>query len=141
MEWPVVVGVVILVLLLAISPLIWLFARRRWLSLSTSLFDCCLLPAGSDQWILGACRYRDDHLEWFRIFSLSLRPHLAIVRRDAQALGTRDPEPSEEAMLYEGNRIVRIRVGQEECELALDPENLTGLLSWLEAAPPGAVRL
>jgi hypothetical protein len=45
--------------------------------------------------------------------------------------------------LYAGQRVVRIETSTTDrphaYELAMSGESLTGLLSWLEAAPPGVV--
>jgi hypothetical protein len=49
----------------------------------------------------------------------------------------------EAVSLYAGQRIVRIDTASDgepqTRELAMSQESLTGLLSWLEAAPPGVV--
>ena len=51
--------------------------------------------------------------------------------------GRRAPVSAEQRVLYSGHVVVSCRVGQEHVELAMAPDALTGLLSWLEAAPPG----
>ena len=51
------------------------------------------------------------------------------------------PDPVEAVALNADNRILRVETLQgdtdREWELAMSPESLTGLLSWLEAAPAG----
>ena len=47
------------------------------------------------------------------------------------------PDAGEVAWLLEGQRIVSLEGPVEQIELAMAPDSLTGLLSWLEAAPPG----
>jgi len=51
------------------------------------------------------------------------------------------PTEAEAASLGPGMVVVECRVGEDTggiIELALGEEALTGLLSWLEAAPPGS---
>jgi hypothetical protein len=62
-----------------------------------------------------------------------------------RVLETRDPDPVEAVALYAEQRVVRFEIAErsdpEQWELAMSPDSLTGLLSWLEAAPPGVSRL
>jgi hypothetical protein len=62
-----------------------------------------------------------------------------------RVLETRDPDAVEAVALYAEQRIVRFEIAEpnepEQWELAMSPDSLTGLLSWLEAAPPGVSRL
>ena len=147
----VVLGVVellgALVLLLALSLLL-LGLRRRWLARQGGTFECSLrlhpTTPGSG-WALGVGRYNEGQLEWFRFFSYAWRPRKSFPRRDVRVLETRDPDAVEAVALYAEQRIVRFEIAvdsePERWELAMSPDSLTGLLSWLEAAPPGLSRL
>ena len=42
-------------------------------------------------WTLGLAVYRDTELEWFRTFSLSLRPRYRFTRGDVRIDGRREP--------------------------------------------------
>ena len=145
--WGVVELLVALVLLLALG-LVLLAVRRRLLARDGGTFECSLRlhagPPGSG-WMLGVGRYEEGLLQWFRFFSYSWRPHTSFSRRDVRVLETRDPDPVEAVALYAEQRIVRFQIGgaegAEHWELAMSPDSLTGLLSWLEAAPPGLSRL
>ena len=59
-------------------------------------------------------------------------------------LETRIPDPVEAVALNTDEKVLRIEMhdgrGEAEWELAMSEESLTGLLSWLEAAPPGIRR-
>ena len=92
-------------------------------------------------WALGVARYNEERLEWFRFFSYAVRPRKTFVRHDVVVVNDRQPEPAEAGALYAGQRIVQLRTeagrDPELWELAMSAESLTGLLSWLEAAPPG----
>lgn len=147
MGWDVWAELVVGTMLLAcLIPLVWLFARRRWLSRQGGIFDCALKsPQRGGRWALGAARYQGEDLEWFRALSLSLRPKVRFRRTGTSALSQREAEAGEIEVLYGTPRVVRLESaepvgGQHSWELAMAPESTTGLLSWLEAAPPGVGR-
>jgi len=138
-------GALVVLLVLA---LVLLALRRRWLARQGGTFECSLrehTAAPGSGWMLGVGRYNEGLLEWFRFFSYSWRAREAFPRHEVRVLETRDPDPVEAVALYAEQRIVRFEIGAgdrpEHWELAMSPESLTGLLSWLEAAPPGLSRL
>ncbi len=60
-------------------------------------------------------------------------------------MGSRDPTQAEAVVLYQGERVVDLRAtsdfdDERIWELAMPRDNLTALLSWLEAAPPSLDR-
>ena len=118
-----------------------LVLRRRLLSRNGGTFELSVRDAaqpGGKGWVLGMGRYRDDSLEWYRIFSPVPRPKRAWRRNDLVLVQQRDPVGSEEFSLYAGHLVVLCRTPDGETELALSPSSLTGLQSWLEAGPPGS---
>jgi len=141
--WQIVLDVLGGLLLGSALGLAGLIVRRRWLTKGEPTFDMSvrLRPGeGARGWTLGVARYRGDRLEWFRFFSLSLRPKRAFVRGDLELVGRREPAGPEAYALFTGHIVVDTRVGSRELPVALSPEALTGLLAWLEAAPPGHLR-
>ena len=133
----VVEGVVLLVLLVILS-LVMLAVRRRWLNRLGGTFDCSLrlnVTTPGAGWTLGVGRYNEGILEWFRFFSYALRPRKVFQRGEVKVLATRDPDPVEAVALNADNRILRVEMldsdTDREWELAMSPESLTGLLSWL----------
>lgn len=142
MDWLAVTEVIALVIAAVILiPLAWLIARRRWLSRGGALFDCSVrlkTTTPSTGWVLGVARYRQARLEWFRSFSLSLRPRL-VLPRDQTAVGPqRPPDEIEALLLMEDQRVIQLRLDDgRSWEASMTPEAITALLSWLEAAPPG----
>lgn len=136
-----------LVLLLALGLLL-LGLRRRWLARQGGTFECSLrlhTTTPGSGWALGVGRYNEGRLEWFRFFSYAWRPRKSFPRREVRVLATRDPDSVEAVALYAEQRVVRFEIAEgndpEQWELAMSPDSLTGLLSWLEAAPPGVSRL
>ena len=114
-------------------------ARRFLLERGGGTVECGLRqPEGS--WRLGVASYQREELLWFGIFGLSLRPHEVFSRRDLTVVSRRLPSDAEAAVLGPGMIVVECQLGEDRgsVELALGEAALTGLLSWLEAAPPGS---
>jgi hypothetical protein len=121
--WWGIVGILLLVAVCLAAILVLLAVRRRWLARYGGTFECSLrlrttIPGSG--WALGIGRYNEEILDY------------------------RQPDPVEAVSLYADQRVVRIEVNEppehEEWDLAMSPGSLTGLLSWLEAAPPGLLR-
>ena len=143
--WNVVSVLGSLVVLIAVS-LILLALRQRWLNRLGGNFECSLrlrVTTPGAGWVLGVCRYSEGVLEWFRFFSYSPKPRLTFPRSELQVVETRDPDAVEAVALSSDQTVVRVEAPGEpgqHWELAMSSESLTGLLSWLEAAPPGVRR-
>jgi hypothetical protein len=132
---------------LFVLSLLLLGVRRRWLDRLGGTFNCSLrlrtrTPGAG--WALGVGRYSEGILEWFRYFSYSLRPRMVFPRRNVRVLETRMPNPVEAVALNADEKVLRIEMqdgrAESQWELAMSQESLTGLLSWLEASPPGVRR-
>ncbi len=145
------VEVALLVLILLILALAVLAARRRWLARKGGTFECSLRLSASTPgtgWVLGVARYSGEKLEWYRFFSYRFAPRMSFSRHRFQVLTSRAPDAVEAVALYSGQQVVRLEErttaarqsqrGPESWELAMSGDSLTGLMSWLEAAPPGA---
>ena len=89
-------------------------------------------------WVLGLGRYREDSLEWYRIFSPLPVPKRSWRRSDLSLLSQRVPRQAEEYALYAGSVVVTCTTPRGDTELAMSPSSLTGLQAWLEAGPPGS---
>ncbi len=133
------------VLLLALLFGLLLVVRRRVLSRHGGTFELSVRDPGDvgDQesgrgWVLGLGRYREDSLDWYRIFSPLPVPKRSWRRNDLTVVSQREPDGPEEYALYAGHVIVVCRTPRGESELAMSVSSLTGLQSWLEAGPPGS---
>ena len=132
--------------------------RRFLLERRGARVECGLRrPGGS--WRLGLASYQLDEFYWYRVFGFSMRPEQAFPRRDL-AVVARRPPTEEEVNILGPNRIVAecqlgasggggpggpgVAGGPGEAggpgtvDLAMAESALTGLLVWLEAAPPGS---
>lgn len=135
--------VVVAVVVLALLALGLLALRRRILTRRGGTFDCSLRlheAAHGKGWVLGVARYAGDALEWYRVFSYSMRPRRALGRGRLQVLERRMPLGVEVFALTAGSVVVRCREANDPVDLAMSPESLTGFLSWVESAPPGPRR-
>jgi hypothetical protein len=129
---------VVLLLILVFGAL--LVARRRLLARNGGTFELSVRETRQVEgrgWVLGMGRYREDSLEWFRIFSPMPGPKRSWRRNDLSVMSQREPVGAEEFALYAGHVVVVARTPRGEAELAMSPSSLTGLQSWLEAGPPG----
>jgi hypothetical protein len=131
-------GVVLLVMALLVALLV---ARRRIISRHGGTFELSVRednqPPGRG-WVLGLGRYREDSLEWYRIFSPLPVPKRSWRRSDLGLSAQRVPQASEEYALYAGSVVVTCSTPRGETELAMSTSSLTGLQAWLEAGPPGS---
>lgn len=144
MEWlyavEVLVGIIIGACLLF---LIWMFVRRRWLSGRGGVFDCALrVHRRRIHWNLGMARYEGERLLWYRIFSVDMGPYLVLDRKQTSWVGQRAPSAEEMMVLFDDHQVVTLagvdKTGRpREFELAMTRGSVTGLMSWLEASPPG----
>jgi hypothetical protein len=142
---PLLVDTIAAVLAAAALTVVWLIARRWWISRTRLTFELSVsLRAGRGSagpsgrgWALGVGRYDQDRLEWFRVFSFSLRPEQTFDRTYLRVLGSREPQGSEAFALFSGHVVVECDTRDGPMQLAMSPQSLTAMMAWLEAAPPG----
>ena len=113
--------------------------RRRALGRRVGTFDCSVRLAGRGRrhWILGVARYEVDRIDWFRLFSFSVRPSCSYARGALDVVGRREPTGAEAVAVQPGAIVVECRHSGQDLELAMSRDAYTGFASWLESAPPG----
>lgn len=122
----------VVVALLAIGLLLLFLWRLRTIGSRVGSFQC-LLRRGS-RWVPGIAAYTRDALVWYDVVSLSRRPRHRWDRDDLQIQDrTVRSDPAHGTLVeagfgYHGDRV----------ELAAQAPAFEGLVSWLEASPPGA---
>lgn len=117
-----------------------LLIRRRVIARHGGTFELSHRKRGAASgggWVLGLGRYSGEHLEWFRIFSLSPRPKVTWSREELSYDGTRHPMGAEQTSLYPDHLVIDAVSGDGQIELAMSAGSLTGFQAWLEAKPPG----
>ena len=140
-------------LIILVLAAVGIAARRFLLERGGGTVECGLRsPNGS--WRLGLASYQREELCWFGALGLSMRPDVVFPRRDLTVVSRRPPTDAEAASLGPGMIVVECRLGEDSenlgpalagtpgqgrtVELAMGEAALTGLLAWLEAAPPGS---
>jgi hypothetical protein len=128
-------------LVLAVLAAVVIAARRFLLERGGGTVECGLRK-GNGPWRLGVASYQREELCWFGALGLTMRPDEVFPRRDLIVVSRRLPTDAEAASLGPGMVVVECKLGEDSgqptVELALGESALTGLLSWLEAAPPGS---
>ena len=125
-------------MLLCLLCLLAVVVRRRVLVRRVGTFDCSLRRAGHGRrWVLGVARYEVDRLEWFRLFSFSVRPSCTYARGALHVVARREPTGAEALLVQPGSLLVECRHGGEDLTMAMSRDAYTGLASWLESSPPG----
>ena len=113
-------------------------ARRFLLERGGATVECGLRRRGRP-WRLGVASYQLDEFRWYRIFGLSMRPEQSFPRRDLAVVARRPPTAEEVSVLGSGRIVAECQLGgSATVDLALAESALTGLLAWLESAPPGS---
>jgi hypothetical protein len=126
-------------------------ARRFLLERGGATIECGLRRPG-ESWRLGVASYQLDEFRWYRIFGLSMRPEHAFPRRELAVVSRRPARQDEVTVLGAGRIVAQCRLGPDgpdgtgsgpgpgtgTVDMALSESALTGLLAWLESAPPGS---
>ena len=132
------------VLVILILAAVGIATRRFLLERGGGTVECGLRK-GDGPWRLGLASYQSEELYWFSVFRVSMRPEETFPRRELTLVARRRPSDAEAASLGPGMIVVECQLGVgsatepgSRVELALADSALTGLLSWLEAGPPGS---
>lgn len=143
-------GIVLLILLVGLALI---FARREFIvrrggSIGMSMrLSTYVLGRG---WAPGLGRFTGDELRWYRLFSFALRPRRVLLRYDLTVVQRRPPEGPERLSMPEGWVVLHCTANRRSAysrrpvnyriELALAESAVSGFLSWIESAPPRALR-
>ena len=126
-------------LIILVLGAVGIAARRFLLERGGGTVECGLRRSPDGSWRLGVASYQREELCWFGALGLTMRPDVVFPRRDLTVVSRRLPSDAEAASLGPGRIVVECKFGEAgTVELALGEAALTGLLSWLEAAPPGS---
>ena len=135
------IGIGVFVLLCALGVL---FIRREIIGRGRGTIEVNLrlstrLPGRG--WSPGIARFVGDELRWYRVFSLAFRPRRTLSRRALAIDIRRQPTPTERLAMPADWIVLRCTSQRDSVEIAMAQTTLAGFLSWIEAAPPGAVSM
>lgn len=131
-------GIGVLVVLVGLAVL---FVRRGLFARGGGLIEVSVRLSSrvpGRGWAPGFGCFAGDDLRWYRMFSFALRPRRIFSRRQLAVQTRRRPEGAELLGLPTGSVVLRCTSRGRHIEIAMTEGALTGFLSWLEAAPPGA---
>ncbi|MEU7755303.1 DUF2550 domain-containing protein [Micromonospora sp. NPDC049101] len=131
------IGVVVIV-----GALLTLFVRRALVTRSGGIIRLSVRVTtmlDGRGWSPGFGRFAGDELRWYRMFSFAIRPKRVLSRKDLAVERRRLPEGQERLSMPADWVILRCTSHHAPVEIAMARSTVTGFLSWLEAAPPGAV--
>jgi hypothetical protein len=89
-------------------------------------------------WAPGFATFDQGYLSWYRMFSYMPRPRFVLDRSVLKVEERREPVGAERQIFPPSVVILCCQSPTGEVEIAMTRSALTGFLSWLEAAPPGA---
>jgi hypothetical protein len=120
--------------------LVLLFIRRQLIARAGSIEVSLRLSTYVEGrgWSPGIGRFVGEDFHWYRVFSFAVRPRRIFARRTFVVEQRRRPDAEEQRSLPGQTVVLRCRTGGEPVEIAMAEGTVTGFLSWLEAAPPGA---
>ena len=127
-------------LLVSAASLAALFVRRGVLQREGG-FDMCLSEGRhegwSGGWIFGVGLVRDEQIDWYRTFTISLRPKRVLHRAGLIVLSRREPDAEELYELPRGHVIFVCATDDAPVEISMSESSATAFLAWREGAPPG----
>ncbi|SCF09916.1 DUF2550 domain-containing protein [Micromonospora mirobrigensis] len=132
------VGIGIAVILAAVLVL---FLRRALVTRSGGIIRLSVRVTSvldGRGWSPGFGRFAGDELRWYRMFSFAIRPKRVLSRKELAVERRRLPEAQERLSMPADWVILRCTSRHAPVEIAMARSTVTGFLSWLEAAPPGA---
>ncbi|MFG1880335.1 DUF2550 domain-containing protein [Micromonospora sp. NPDC049102] len=133
------IGIGVAVILVA---LLVLFVRRAVVTRSGGIIRLSVRVTtvlDGRGWSPGFGRFAGEELRWYRMFSFALRPKRVLSRKGLAVERRRLPEGQERLSMPADWVILRCTSHHAPVEIAMARSTVTGFLSWLEAAPPGAV--
>lgn len=123
-----VIGIVLLLLVLAVLGFAGYYAWRvRQIAYQIGSFECAWRRAYGTGWMSGGGMYGDGILEWHRLMSLSRKPYRSWQRDELEIT----------SCTHSGDVVeLRMKAGESLFELRMRQKDYTGLVAWLDAAPP-----
>lgn len=134
--WQTIVWTVIGILCLAmIAYALMTVVRVNRSRRNMAVFTCFCRPDRDHKWSLGRAVYNVETLDWFSNFSLTSRPRYTWPRRQLEIVKA---TPHKD-MTGAKKMILDLEANGHTCQLMVSYADHSGLVSWVEAAPPRSV--
>lgn len=125
-----------LLLLLLVLVVVAFIVRRSLLLRGVGAMEIWV-KLSPRRWSLGVGWYGSEELSWYRVFSLSPRPARVLVRGHLAVVDRQLPSERDAIVLPRGTTILSCQTPHRLEQVAMSSSAVNGLLSWLEAQPPG----
>ncbi|QRV02515.1 DUF2550 domain-containing protein [Arcanobacterium phocisimile] len=122
--WWTVVAVALCVILIGV----YFLMRLRTLFSRRGSFHVAVREEGSERWVTGVAVFKPFELNWYSTHSLSPYPQIQWKRGELDF--TVSPATDSEI------QVVRIQQGERSWSLATTPLAVSGIVSWIDSAPP-----
>lgn len=126
-QFLIVCGILALLLLVLVIVLV---VRLVVLSRLPGALQCSYHKLGSRRWRTGILRLQPHELQWYPTFALTYRPSKRYAR------GKFEIESHLRMRAEETFVVVNICHGEEHFTWAMSDDAFSGLVSWIDAAPP-----
>lgn len=142
-SWTITILTVLLILVCVL--LVYFLARLRFKAQNVGSFNTAYRLTVHDNWVAGVCHYSSDLLKWYRIVSLKWGSTLRWTRHGFEILSS-DIQEADGVRLA----ILHCRAGAAshgkilppaEFWLAMGEHDYSGMVSWMESAPPKPAEL
>lgn len=128
---------IVLSLLIIVGVVVFIFVINRMNKArhDVGTFVCSYRSNPQQQWSQGRAVYNVETLDWYPLISFSSKPRHSWDRRafDIKKTFTEESPTGDNVM------ILHVRVGKERFQLMVSEADHSGIVSWMEAAPPRSV--
>ena len=126
-----IIGSGLLIAVLIVGALfVWAVIRMRLLYRRVGSFECTVTPIGKDAWRSGIAMFGAQYITWYPSMGLSRKPELSFSRQRLEVIDHHG-EDSETHSL-----VAHISCNGKEMLWCMSEDSLSGLVSWMDAAPP-----
>lgn len=127
---PTIIGFAIGVPLIVGTLFVWVVLRMRALYWRVGSFECSISEPGSDTWTKGIAVFGAEYISWFPLISLGRKPRYTFSRQRLTIAAQSGGDERADTL------VLRVRCNGIEQMWGMGRDSFTGLVSWMDAAPP-----
>lgn len=127
-----------LALLLGVFVVVLLLAALRFFSQRSQGTQALVRPLPATDtlgWRHGVIRYSGEDMEFYKLRSINPSCDLRLDRRLVSAVGSRPLDDDEADFISQPAEAIHLTTGDEDIEIALEPNAAMALNAWIESAP------
>lgn len=127
---PTILGIALGVILLVGALLVWGVLRLRALYRRVGSFECSIAKVDSDEWTKGIAVFGAEYISWYPLISLGRNPRFAFSRQRLSVTAQSGGSETDDTL------VLHVRCNGKEQKWGMSRDSFTGLVSWMDAAPP-----